>query len=103
MASPMTETEVQTSTDVDALWTSFLDARRRGDDDQAELIRLRMAELQEERALDEMDDDQLLAQIAHLQRSEEDQDGAIDLTEASPPGPVARLSALLSEAARRGL
>ena len=102
MASPMTETQVRTTTDIDALWTSFLDARRRGDDGQAELIRARMAELQEARTLEELDDEQLLAQIAHLQQSEEAEAGEIDLG-ANPPGPVARLSALLSEAARRGL
>lgn len=102
MASPMTETQVRTTTDIDALWTSFLDARRRGDDGQAELIRARMAELQEARTLEELDDEQLLAQIAHLQQSEEAAAGEIDLG-ANPPGPVARLSALLSEAARRDL
>ena len=102
MASPMTETQVRTSTDVDELWTSFLDARRRGDDDQAELIRARMAELQEERTLLEMDDDQLIAQITHMRQAEEDDDGEIDLS-TTQPGPVARLSSLLEEAARRGL
>lgn len=103
--NPMTAHDVGTSTDVDVLWTAFLDARRRGDDELAATIRERMAVLQEERQLRELDDDALLAQIAHLEsrkeREEEDSD-AVDVT-ASPPGPVARLSALLEEAARRGM
>ncbi len=102
MAGPMTETQVRACTDVDELWTSFLDARRRGDEAQAELVRARMAELQEERAVEEMDDDQLLAQIAHLRQAADSEDETIDLN-TSPPGPVARLSALLDEAARRDL
>lgn len=101
MPAPMTETDVRRCTDVDLLWTSFLDARQQGDDTRAEVLRARMAELQEQRAIEEMDDDQLLAQIAHIEQHRE-QEGAIDL-DVSPPGPVARLSVLLSEAARRHL
>lgn len=102
MTVPMTVHDVDTSTDVDALWSAFLDARRRGDGEMAATIRGRMAVLQEERHLRELDDDALIAQIAHLEAREDDGGDAVDLT-ASPPGPVARLSALLDEAARRGL
>lgn len=101
MASPMTDTQIRNCTDVDELWSDFLEARRRGDDAQAELLRRRMAELQEQRAVEELDDDQLLAQIEHLERSRDD-GGDVDLT-ASPPNSVARLSILLDEAARREL
>lgn len=97
----MTETDVRACTDVDRLWAAFLDARQRGDDDQAERLRLRMAELQEQRSIEEMDDDRLLAQIANLQE-QRDQEGDLDLT-GHPSGPVARLSTLLDEAARRDL
>lgn len=103
MASQMTETEVRRSTDIDELWASFLDARRRGDDGQAELIRARMAELQEQRSLEEMDDQELLAQIAHVRATKDEEDESEIELSSDPPGQVARLSAMLDEAARRGL
>lgn len=101
MAGTMTQTDIATCDDVDELWDAFVDARGRGDDDLSELLRTRMAELQEQRSLRDLDDDQLLARIEELQRQEEE-GGDIDLT-ASPPGPVLRLSALMDEAARREL
>lgn len=103
MASTMTETDIATCDDVDVLWDAFVSARHDGDDEHAERLRTRMAELQELRSVQELDDDQLLARIESLQRQEEEADAAgIDLTN-SPPGPILRLSALLDEAARREL
>lgn len=104
MSVPMTETDVRTCEDVDLLWSAFLDARQTGDGGRAELLRARMAEIQEQRSVQELDDDQLLAQIAHLQqeRDHQEREGDVDLT-TEPPGPVARLTHLLDEAARRGL
>lgn len=103
MAGTMTETDIATCDDVDVLWDAFVSARHDGDDDLAERLRTRMAELQEQRSIQELDDDQLLARIEELQRLEEEADaGGIDLTN-SPPGPILRLSALLDEAARREL
>lgn len=101
MAGTMTQTDIAACDDVDELWDAFVDARGRGDDDLAELLRARMAELQEQRAIRALDDDQLLARIAELHRLEEE-GGGIDLN-TSPPGPVLRLSALMDEAARRDL
>lgn len=103
MVRQMTESEVRTSTDVDRLWKEFLAARQRGDGATAELVRARMAELQEQEQLRALDDDQLLARIEQLQARDQDEDvHVLDLT-GTPPGPVARLSALLAEAGRRGL
>lgn len=103
MAGTMTRTDIAACEDVDALWEAFVAARSDGDDEQAELLRARMAQLQEQRSLRELDDDQLLARIEELQRQEEVAEaGGVDLTN-SPPGPVLRLSALLDEAARREL
>lgn len=103
MAGTMTETDIATCDDVDLLWGAFVTARRNGDDDHAELLRTRMAELQEQRSIQELDDDQLLARIEELQRHEEEAEaGGIDLGN-SPPGPILRLSTLLDEAARREL
>lgn len=102
MAGTMTETDIATCEDVDALWDAFVTARRNGDDDHAALLRARMAELQEQRSIEELDDDQLLARIEELQRQDDAEAGGIDL-DNSPPGPILRLSTLLDEAARRGL
>lgn len=99
MVTQMTESEVRTCTDVDRLWKAFLEARRTGDGAAGERIRLRMAELQEQETLRALDDDELLARIEHEQSGE---DHVLDLT-GTPPGPVGRLSALLGEAARRGI
>jgi hypothetical protein len=103
MAGTMTETDIATCDDVDELWAAFVTARRNGDDDHAELLRTRMAQLQEQRSIQELDDDQLLARIEGLKRQEDEADAAgIDLNN-SPPGPILRLTALLDEAARREL
>lgn len=104
MSVPMTETDVRACDDVDLLWSAFLDARQTGDAGQAELLRARMAEIQEQRSVQELDDDQLLAQVAHLEqeRDHQEREGEVDLT-TDPPGSVARLDLLLDEAARRGL
>lgn len=103
MAATMTRTDIAACEDVDALWAAFVTARSDGDDEQAELLRARMAELQEQRSVRDLDDDQLLARIEELQRQEQEAEaGGVDLT-SSPPGPVLRLSALLDEAARREL
>ncbi len=103
MAGTMTEADIATCEEVDALWDAFVTARSNGDEEHAELLRTRMAQLQEERSIRDLDDDQLLARIADLERQEQEAEaGGVDLT-ASPPGPVLRLSALLDEAARRDL
>lgn len=105
MADMLTRTDIAACEDVDVLWEAFVAARSDGDNQQAELLRARMAQLQEQRSVRELDDDQLLARIEELQRLEEVEEakaGGVDLTN-SPPGPVLRLSALLDEAARREL
>ena len=104
MAKTMTEADIAMCEDVDELWDAFVAARQAGDDAHAELLRTRMAELQEQRSIQDLDDDQLLARIEQLQQQEVDEaeSGGIDLTN-SPPGPVLRLSALMDEAARRDL
>ena len=102
MVTTMTESEVRTCTDVDRLWKAFLEARRTGDGATAERLRARMAELQEQEELRGLDDDQLLARIEHEQQKSNEEHHVLDLT-GTPPGPVARLSSLLDEAARRGI
>ncbi len=102
MVTQMTEFEVRSCTDVDRLWKAFLEARRTGDGAAAERLRARMAELQEQDELRRLDDDQLLARIERAQQEGDDGHHVLDLT-GTPPGPVARLSALLDEAGRRGI
>lgn len=93
------EDQVPTCTDVDLLWEEFLAARAADDTPRAEILKTRMAQLQEQQSASAMDDDHLLAEIASL---EQQRVAAADDPTVAPIDET-RLGTLVKEADRRDL